>query len=349
MPSRHRGLRSAQAIGVSLLMATTSAVPALAATPLAGQAQPPGLRAVHGLLIAEKDKGNKDEKKKKKQDKQNKHQQQLKQQQKKEKPKKAEPIKTKGSGGGTKTKPSEKPKTAADQKSDKKTVSDQQRKKIHEQGRQDGLKEGKEKDREKRYKKSREAGYDKGFAKGKKKGKDKGYREAQRKQWKAWNNDDWRRYNKSRRNIWVAPVGYNRGYYSNPSWARSANWGYSRPWGNNNWYSYNNSPSWSWWGGQALGWGINALTTALIVNSAVNNAIRDRQPTVVVPNSSMQLYYGSVEPIDETDISFVVNNNGNAYRLEADCADGLLDGEVPTTLAEAELINAACQVAFGSI
>lgn len=144
-------------------------------------------------------------------------------------------------------------------------------------------------------------------------------------------------------------MGYNRGYYSNPSWARSANWGYNRPWGNNNWYSYNTSPSWSWWGAQALGWGVNALSTALIVNSAVNNAIRDRQPTVVVPNSSMQLHYGSVQPIDDTDISFVVNNNGNAYRMEADCADGLLDGEVPISLAEAELINAACQVAFGSI
>lgn len=323
MPSRHRGLRSAQAIAISLLMATTSGVPALAAAPLAGRAQPPQPRAAHGLLIAEKDKDEKS-KKKKKQDEQNKQNQQH-QQHQKEKQKKTEPTKTKGSGGGTKAKPSEKTKKAIDQKSDTKKVSDKQREKIYEQGRQDGLK------------------------KGKKKGRDKGYREAQRQQWKAWNNDDWRRYNTSRRNIWVAPVGYNRGYYSNPSWARSPNWGPNRPWGSNNWYSYNNSPSWSWWGGQALGWGVNALTTALIVNSAVNNAIRDRQPTVVVPNSGMQLYYGSVEPIDDTDISFVVNNNGNAYRLEADCADGLLDGEVPTSLAEAELINAACQVAFGSI
>ncbi len=345
MPSRHRGLRSAQAIAISLLMATTSGVPALAAAPLAGRAQPPELRAAHGLLIAEKDKDEKN-KKKKKQDEQNK---QKKQQHQKEKQKKAEPTKTKGSSGGTKAKPSEKTKKAIDQKSDTKKVSDKQREKIYEEGRQDGLKKGKEKGREKGYEKGREAGYDKGFTQGKKKGKDKGYREAQRKQWKAWNNDDWRRYNNSRRNIWVAPVGYNRGYYSNPSWARNTNWGPNRPWGNNNWYSYNNSPSWSWWGGQALGWGVNALTTALIVNSAVNNAIRDRQPTVVVPNSSMQLYYGSVEPIDETDISFVVNNNGNSYRLQADCADGLLDGEVPTSLAEAELINAACQVAFGSI
>lgn len=81
----------------------------------------------------------------------------------------------------------------------------------------------------------------------------------------------------------------------------------------------------------------------------MNNAIRQRQPTVAVPNSSMQLYYGSVEPSDDTDVTFVVNKNGNAFQMEADCSDGLLDGEVPISLAEAELINTACQVAFGSI
>ncbi|TVS06089.1 MAG: hypothetical protein EA413_05290 [Cyanobium sp. PLM2.Bin73] len=103
MPSPRRGLRSAQALGLSLLMATTSGVPALAAAPLAGRAQPPELRATHGLLIAEKDKDDKDEKnkKKKKQDQQNKHKQQQNQQHQKEIQKKAEPTKTKGSGGST--------------------------------------------------------------------------------------------------------------------------------------------------------------------------------------------------------------------------------------------------------
>jgi hypothetical protein len=42
--------------------------------------------------------------------------------------------------------------------------------------------------------------------------------------------------------------------------------------------------------------------------------------------------------------------NGNyTYEMEADCEDGLLNGDVPTSLAEAELVNTACQVAFGTI
>lgn len=220
-----------------------------------------------------------------------------------------------------------------------KQLNDKQRQKIYQEGRQKG------------YDKGREAGYDKGFDKGfdkgRKQGRDKAYREAQRKQWKSWNKDQWRYHNVNRRNIWINPVRYNRPFYGYPGWAQNPNWGYNRPWGGG-WYN-SGSPSWSWWGGQALGWGINALTTALIVNNAVNNAIRQRQPTVVVPNSSMQLYYGSVEPSADSDVTFVVANGGNTYQMEADCADGLLNGEVPTSLAEAELINAACQVAFGSI
>jgi hypothetical protein len=85
------------------------------------------------------------------------------------------------------------------------------------------------------------------------------------------------------------------------------------------------------------------------VNNAVNNAIRDRQTTVVVPNSSMKLYYGSVEARDQTEVTFVAANGNYTYEMEADCEDGLLNGEVPTSLAEAELVNTACQVAFGTI
>jgi hypothetical protein len=34
--------------------------------------------------------------------------------------------------------------------------------------------------------------------------------------------------------------------------------------------------------------------------------------------------------------------------MEADCEEVLLNGDVPSTAAEAQLINAACQVTYGS-
>lgn len=323
MAPSHRRWLSSQAMGLALLMASSSTLPALAASAGAAGTQHQHLLPQEGLLLAEKDKERDDKKKKK----QNKKQQST----QRSKSGKEQHRKQSTGSRSTERKPKQKTtnkkasdKKAADKKKhDTKKLSDKERKRIYQQGRKDGLE------------------------KGKKKGKDKGYRQAQRQQWKAWNRDQWRYHNANRRNIWVNPVQYNRPFYGNPGWAQHPNWGYKRPWGGG-WYN-SSSPSWSWWGGQALGWGINALTTALIVNNAVNNAIRQRQPTVMVPNSTMQLYYGSVEPTDETDVTFIVANNGNTFQMEADCADGLLDGEVPTSLAEAELINTACQVAFGSI
>ena len=44
----------------------------------------------------------------------------------------------------------------------------------------------------------------------------------------------------------------------------------------------------------------------------------------------------------------MVQADGNDYQLTADCNAGMINGEEPKTAAQAELLNAACQVAFGS-
>jgi hypothetical protein len=323
--------QSLGALAAALLLTSTSTLPALAALPGIQQGQASAMLSSEGhLLLAESDNDDKKKKKKQKQGQpasQQHHQQ-------------SQPQKKKYTDS-----------TSKDKQQNKNGVTNKQREKIYQEGRQDGLNKGKDKGYEKGYdagkQKGKDKGYDKGYDKGKQKGKDKGYRQAQRKEWNSWNSNQWKQYNKSRRNIWITPVQYNRPWGGYPGWAQSPNWGYNRPWGGG-WYNSGYS-NWSWWGGQALGWGINALTTALIVNNAVNNAIRDRQTTVVVPNSSMKLYYGSVEARDQTEVTFVATNGNYTYEMEADCEDGLLNGEVPTSLAEAELVNTACQVAFGTI
>lgn len=329
------------AIAAAVLLTSTSTLPALAALPQMEQGQANAILSTEKsvLLLAESDS---EEKKKKKKQKQS-------QSSGKDKQHQSQPQTNQHSNTNSK-----------DKQHNKNKISDKQREKIYQEGRQDGLNKGREKGYDKGYdagkqtgkqkgkEKGYDKGYDKGFDAGKQKGKDKAYRNSQRQEWKSWNSNQWKQYNKSRRNIWVSPVAYNRPWGGYPMWAQNSNWGYNRPWGGGGWYNSGYS-NWSWWGGQALGWGINALTTALIVNNAVNNAIRDRQTTVVVPNSSMKLYYGSVEARDRTEVTFVASNGNYTYEMEADCEDGLLNGEVPTSLSEAELVNAACQVAFGSV
>ncbi|MCP9840402.1 hypothetical protein KBY93_07095 [Synechococcus sp. J7-Johnson] len=133
----------------------------------------------------------------------------------------------------------------------------------------------------------------------------------------------------------------------NPGWARPG-WGVARPW-NAGWYGGWSSPSWGWWGARAATWGVASLATAAVINNAVDNAVSSNATYIVVPNTDYQLLYGSVQPSGSQGVSFAVTADGSTYQLSADCNQGLLDGREPSNAAEAELLNAACQVAFGSV
>ncbi|WP_259722642.1 hypothetical protein [Synechococcus sp. CS-1328] len=130
-------------------------------------------------------------------------------------------------------------------------------------------------------------------------------------------------------------------------WARPG-WGYARPW-NTGWYNGSRSSSWGWWGASAALWGIGTLATASIINNAVDNAMNSNTTYIVVPNTDYQLLYGSVQPSGSSAVTFAVTADDETYQLTADCNRGTLDGRNPNSAEEAELINAACQVAFGSV
>ncbi len=132
-----------------------------------------------------------------------------------------------------------------------------------------------------------------------------------------------------------------------PGWARPG-WGVARPW-NWGWYGGWATPSWGWWGARAAAWGIGSLATAAIINDAVDDAVNDNVTYIVVPNSNYQLLYGTVSPSGSSAVSFDVTADGSTYRLTADCKAGTLNGRDPGTAAEAELLNAACQVAYGAV
>ena len=86
-----------------------------------------------------------------------------------------------------------------------------------------------------------------------------------------------------------------------------------------------------------------------MINNAVNSAIASSQTLIVVPDSSYQLYYNSIQPTGDQTITFVaIPNGGEAITWTADCRSGSLNGYQPAGAAEAQLLNAACQVAFGS-
>jgi len=133
-----------------------------------------------------------------------------------------------------------------------------------------------------------------------------------------------------------------------PSWARH-DWQRRRPW-SHGWYGIgwqNNVPTWGWWPPQSAAWGLPNLAAAAEINRAVTKAIDAKQATITVADSSDQLVYGSLTVPSDRQVTFVVVRNGERFSMTADCQNGRLNGSDPNSTAAAQLLHAACQVAFG--
>ncbi|MEB3235903.1 MAG: hypothetical protein VKM98_10800 [Cyanobacteriota bacterium] len=160
---------------------------------------------------------------------------------------------------------------------------------------------------------------------------------------RSWGSFDNDRFN---RNINLENNFYNRDYGGwNDSWNDGGYWG-SRPWGYG-WYNW--SPdTWGWWGGNSLGWGLAALAGADVITTLVNDAAEQQSPVIDVPDSDYQLNYGTVDSVGSSGADFSYAVAGSPpVKGAANCQQGLLDGQVPSTAAQAQLLNAACQVAYG--
>ncbi len=146
----------------------------------------------------------------------------------------------------------------------------------------------------------------------------------------------------------VAPAArfYDRPYAAfHPAWVSSGFWA-ARPWAVG-WYRVN-PVAWSWWAPRASTWGITGLATAATISSLVNQAVAQQSGVIVVPQTSFQLNFASVEAVGSQGASFFYSlNDGPQLFGGANCALGLVDGQPPASAAEAQLLNAVCQVAYG--
>ncbi|SBO43043.1 hypothetical protein [Cyanobium sp. NIES-981] len=321
------------AIAMAVVMACSSTLPAMASL-----RQPsPGVITTEVLLAKERDKDKDDKEERRKKNKKKQSEQRHSEQRRKETRKQEiqrNDRKSNNKKSNNKTTP-------------ERTLTKEERDRIYRKGVRDGKERGYDRGVRSGYREGLDKGRDREYNRGYNRGYDRGYRKASDR-WKDWDSNRWRTYNNRRRDIWRRPVVVNN-YYGNPGWARSRTWYRDRPWGGG-WYGGwgSSSPPWGWWFGQSLVWGITTIATAAIINNAIERAIERRQPTVLVPDTNWQLYYGSVQPVQESGVTFAVYNGAGTYQMEADCNEGLLNGEVPTTPAEAQLINAACQVTYGT-
>ncbi|WP_413743592.1 hypothetical protein [Synechococcus sp. MIT S9451] len=132
---------------------------------------------------------------------------------------------------------------------------------------------------------------------------------------------------------------YGRGWYSNNGWSNN------RPW-NHGWYGGSTWNNWGWYPGRAAAWGLASMATFGVINNLVNSAQSNEVSYIVVPDSDYSLYYPSVTASGDV-ITFEADNGYDTVRYSANCQQGSLNGGSPQDANEAQLLNAACQVAFG--
>lgn len=142
---------------------------------------------------------------------------------------------------------------------------------------------------------------------------------------------------------WGAPgVGFTRAPAAaygaavyHPGWAGGGYWA-ARPWTS------------GWYGAAPLAWwGTAAVVSTAAVTSAVNAAAAQQTVWIVVPQTRLQLNYASVAAVGSAGVTFTYQSNGLSQAASGDCRGGLLNG-VPAAGDGAQLLNAACQVAYGS-
>ncbi|MEB3257678.1 MAG: hypothetical protein VKN83_05080 [Cyanobacteriota bacterium] len=139
---------------------------------------------------------------------------------------------------------------------------------------------------------------------------------------------------------------YNRdGNGWNANWAKGGYWT-NRPW-QAGWYAWTPA-TWGWWGWNTAGWGLAAVATGVTITSLVNEAADRQQTVILVPGSTYLLNYASVEAVGFYGASFAYSlGQTDSLMGSANCQAGLLNGQVPATAAQAQLLNAVCQVAYG--
>jgi hypothetical protein len=131
-----------------------------------------------------------------------------------------------------------------------------------------------------------------------------------------------------------------------PAWGNGGYWG-ARPW-SAGWYQVNPA-AWDWWGPSAAAWGLSGLATGAAITALVNQAAAQQSVVITVPQTSYTLNYASVEAVGSQGASFFYNVDGGPQLFGgANCAAGLVDGQPPASAAEAQLLNAVCQVAYGA-
>lgn len=120
-----------------------------------------------------------------------------------------------------------------------------------------------------------------------------------------------------------------------PGWNAGGYWA-ARPW------------PYGWYGTAPVAWGVAGLAAGATITAAVNSAAAAQSPVIVVPGTTYVLNYASVTGQPPSGVTFLYQGGGLSGSARGDCRKGTINGQPTSSADAAQLLNAACQVAYGA-
>ena len=104
--------------------------------------------------------------------------------------------------------------------------------------------------------------------------------------------------------------------------------------------------NWGWYQNRRAAWGIAGLATGAIISSAIANSRAQNSPTIVVPETNRRLNYDLDQSSPQLgNVDFTYTINGTKVNAQADCQQGLINGNQPASAADVHTLNAVCHTA----
>lgn len=104
--------------------------------------------------------------------------------------------------------------------------------------------------------------------------------------------------------------------------------------------------NWGWYPNRRAAWGIAGLATGAIISSAIANSRAQNSPTIVVPETNRRLNYDLDQSSPQLgNVDFTYTINGIRVNAQADCQQGLINGNQPASAADVHTLNAVCHTA----
>ncbi|WP_413405330.1 MULTISPECIES: hypothetical protein [unclassified Synechococcus] len=104
--------------------------------------------------------------------------------------------------------------------------------------------------------------------------------------------------------------------------------------------------NWRWYRNREAAWGLAGLATGAIISSAIANSRAQDSPTIVVPETNRMLDYDLDQSSPQLeDVNFTYTVDGVRVNAQANCVQGLINGNPPESAADAHTLNAVCHTA----